>query len=1241
MNPHSALVKNGWIASATWLAIYWILGVIHELVHLLAAITCSSSRTVSFSWSEILFHRTANLQFRSDTGPFDEDDVLVLSATDDAFIRHAGWLFSLSLALALLLARGRRRRPSRIGTALYDDVTILACLTAVESIATDLLQLVPTPTQLPSSYVYYCGNFGILLIGDAWFQDKKNRSKALDILEHMCQVTMVRGAQSGGVVSYHPASQQATRVRVVNRKRTDLSQTLRYQIQRRITYSPRAYIGHTRFATSSKATLGGTHPHQWSPPQDWRCLNEAGTQFVSRRVENYITHNGDFDFLSGAEPGATSSSLSTIREWLECTTGTPTPDAVDSCAVAGVVDIFRTAGSFSLSARYALAAPKITKLKIFPKKKEWEALGEVFEREFLSFCKTNSLEKLTTLAVVRKTLADHFVGCLRGRDASHLPPAVTNVTQFVSDTIDAFFRNDLMWATRTFMDRAKGSFGISVSSSLDANSQLCLAARGQTVSVAFYPGFVLYGSEQAAVKAGLEMISAADLKEPVQRLDLDDLGGEVLLLDWSGKESSVSTPTDNVRQFRLLQGKLRVDLYQQTRSPQTNLHRRLTKLTGNPMIKKLPPKSVNDPILVDIRAIPRILKGIQAEWAPETPTVSSNRLAAFTLGRALRTRLKAQDGNRRNENRVDILITGCEVSLWLGEQFAADLQKALPRLRIVAMSSNKLLGLYGQSISVPTIGFPYAPTTYDLNDSIVIIISQSGGTFAPLLCSNLLQSTTSNLFVVTSESDTQIGRQLRALDASMKCGSVLDSISTRIFSTTVGLRPAEPASVTVAATQQLLTNLFMHICVIMIEDPLYRRATGATITEEDLRILEKCNNENIEALSEIVGRDAYGYPRRKDGKPTRTESELRGIGNLWAEHVLENAKAYIMTIIYVLATVVSGWPVASALARAGGLPSDHELKYLVSFIDAVIYIALPQINIMILRIIQRRNLLHRMVGRTVVVADIPWVSQSVDTFVSKLFACSYSIAGLNVLSSNPSDHLVHRVTHRVVRGTLLIAGRPDGRLSALTTKESAVCLSVTQASSIQSWGGTCESITVGHNPSELPLTKKGIFLGRKRPLFLCERMLIEADNRDDEGSDDERPSLGQRLFGTGPSKSIRDLDQSFTLNCSVRGRSQQRNRYAASILGHYTNFSERASEESTKQSSESDDHTTASVLQSIVSMRQVSESARQLFLASDTVCSKSPHISAEGTQLTSFPPFCHTGQRWVLERGRIYLELPK
>ena len=246
--------------------------------------------------------------------------------------------------------------------------------------------------------------------------------------------------------------------------------------------------------------------------------------------------------------------------------------------------------------------------------------------------------------------------------------------------------------------------------------------------------------------------------------------------------------------------------------------------------------------------------------------------------------------------------------------------------------------------------------------------------------------------------------------------------------------------------------------MLILSDMRYRHLTAATISEQDLRILERCNRENLDALGEIVGVDHYGV--RVEQKDI-VEKDLRRAGDLWAEHILENARAYIMTFVYIFVTVILGYPVAFAVASAAGLEKSNDWMYLVHTIDAAIYFWLPQINVMILRVLQRRNLRHRMVGRTVVIGDIPWVSQCAEAFLSKIFAVSYSIAGLNVMSGNPADHFVHRHTHRVTRGSLVLCGRPDGRLSALTSAEAAVCVSVNQASSIQSLGGTCESVTIG------------------------------------------------------------------------------------------------------------------------------------------------------------------------------------
>ena len=71
--------------------------------------------------------------------------------------------------------------------------------------------------------------------------------------------------------------------------------------------------------------------------------------------------------------------------------------------------------------------------------------------------------------------------------------------------VDAFFDNDLLTAARKLLRGAMGSFGLVLSHSLDCDREVVVAARGQTMSVAFYPrtGIVCWGSESSATKAAM------------------------------------------------------------------------------------------------------------------------------------------------------------------------------------------------------------------------------------------------------------------------------------------------------------------------------------------------------------------------------------------------------------------------------------------------------------------------------------------------------------------------------------------------------------------------------------------------------------------------------------------------------------------------------------------------------------------------------------------------------------------
>ena len=143
---------------------------------------------------------------------------------------------------------------------------------------------------------------------------------------------MMRGAQSGGVVTFEPtkytfttsnkrhthhhASSSSTsteailppllkgvRSRVVNAKRTDLSKRIRQKIEQdncssltgnlhgwnKAEYTlnegagklVRGFFGHTRFATSSKASFDGTHPHLWSKRREYSVYSFGSASATS------------------------------------------------------------------------------------------------------------------------------------------------------------------------------------------------------------------------------------------------------------------------------------------------------------------------------------------------------------------------------------------------------------------------------------------------------------------------------------------------------------------------------------------------------------------------------------------------------------------------------------------------------------------------------------------------------------------------------------------------------------------------------------------------------------------------------------------------------------------------------------------------------------------------------------------------------------------------------------------------
>ena len=751
--------------------------------------------------------------------------------------------------------------------------------------------------------------------------------------------------------------------------------------------------------------------------------------------------------------------------------------------------------------------------------------------------------------------------------------------RLVEVACDRFCFADLLSAGLELLSGAEGSFGLVLSHSLDCAQDLVVAARGQTMSLAFYPskGLVVFGSESAATKVGM----GGDGEGASFRFDLNDVNGEVALLRWGatseggGLDAEVSSAPGQRKSICCAGAErdatvvftypgppqapsralLCVNLVPGEASPspaQSNIWRRRLRLDGNPLLSPLPAAlQSTDPVGADLLDMPRVVEQLTEDF--DGKAHSPNRITAWTFTSKLRQRLRAHRAGK-HDGSVDLLITGCEVSLWVGEQFAADLTRVYPKMKIVTLSANKLLGQLGQRLPIPQPGFPFHEGTHDFRNTIVLVLTHSGGTYAPLLCCSLFKGFTSNIFVVTSELDTQAARAVRSgaprpsrsqkdtavytaapsptvapssTSHASSCrtdgvgsGGFLELDSQFVFSTHAGLRPAEPCSVSVVAMHHLLTHLLIFMMGYLSHfehGPRPHGGASASICGssyefEEVRELAALSRLQADALRGIVGHRSIG--------DTPASAQLCAKGRWWAQHVLEGPRSWLLSVAYIAATVFVGTTPLHAVATAvvgSSLPSPLStssaavgvntsfvedgavggaspavpawlwaVRYTVCFLDVTIYSFLGWWTAVVLRLLQGRPWLHRVAGRSVLIGDVPWVAQSVEAFASKLFALSYSIASCSFASANPSDHLVHRHTHRVVRGSLLAVGRPDGRTNSLTTAEAACALSVSQASSIQNLGVTCESVTIGHNPFKLPLAADHLVLPTLRPPFLCE-----------------------------------------------------------------------------------------------------------------------------------------------------------
>jgi len=127
------------------------------------------------------------------------------------------------------------------------------------------------------------------------------------------------------------------------------------------------FLGHTRFATSSKPSTLESHPHRFSKPRSvkvWRPCLDGGWKSTVENFELFVTHNGDFDYWPVFGRVRTQREIGYwLRQVLGATHDIP---GCDSVKVAGVMELLRTQGVWEHSFRlaYQVRAYQISNLFI-------------------------------------------------------------------------------------------------------------------------------------------------------------------------------------------------------------------------------------------------------------------------------------------------------------------------------------------------------------------------------------------------------------------------------------------------------------------------------------------------------------------------------------------------------------------------------------------------------------------------------------------------------------------------------------------------------------------------------------------------------------------------------------------------------------------------------------------------------------------------------------------------------------
>lgn len=481
-------------------------------------------------------------------------------------------------------------------------------------------------------------------------------------------------------------------------------------------------------------------------------------------------------------------------------------------------------------------------------------------------------------------------------------------------------------------------------------------------------------------------------------------------------------------------------------------------------------KSATDSIATDLKDIPQNMSTIRHEFRGKPDSLNRQSLRCF-VNLIDRYALNVKQTGQRSTFR-DVLLIGEEKSLNTGEFFVRLLKIALPLLNVEARSSNDVLHDLNHDESRLNLG----------PDSLVIAVTQSLETYSTKNCIDIFnnlckQKTIREVFTITASLINAASRSevyqnsTTQQDSHTLRHNLFDNCSERYGER----RIAEPATITVMSSTQVLTEMFLGV----LRHPNSKHL-GMDFTQEEIDYLERSCDKFIDNIaSQIVGANLSG--EKINSKVNKT---LINNGRKLAQNVLETPTAWAIHSAYIATTVaLTGPPIKTTLDLiinntflseiSGNLGLSlllHILKHDAILGDTAIYILGSWLWTLILRYSQRRQILARTGTRTLIIVDVPWVNALIESYLSKMAANSYGVTSIEVHGVSPND-AGHKFLHRTTRGKNIFLGIPDGRGNLeLKDLEDAVIVSGRHISGVQHLSTGAEIIAIGVNPE---IEKKG------------------------------------------------------------------------------------------------------------------------------------------------------------------------